>query len=160
MISTLEAPAVLLSLKLFHGETPLDHRTRVLVAPTWTDNRGNGAALNNLMTTKFPASAVIMELTAYMKKMLLKVQVDWSPRSGHVEAGSLANGIHDSFDPALGVNVDPGSISWELLPQALEAGRAAEKEHAFARLSGTIPNRGKRQRKRKPEERLKMTDPW
>ena len=60
VISTLEALAVLISLKLFHGEIPAPHRSRVLVAPTWTDNRGNGAALNKLMTTGFPASAVLM----------------------------------------------------------------------------------------------------
>ena len=51
-------------------------RSRVLVVPTWTDNRGNGAALNRLMT-RFPASAVLMELSSCMKRMAVKVQVEW-----------------------------------------------------------------------------------
>ena len=65
IISTLEALAVLVSLKMFYGEQPESGKKKVTVAPTWTDNRGNGSALNKLMTTKFPASAVLMELSAY-----------------------------------------------------------------------------------------------
>ena len=35
---------------------------------SWTDNRGNGSVLNKTMTTRYPASAVILELAAFMKK--------------------------------------------------------------------------------------------
>ena len=59
-ISTLEALAVLVALKLRYGEEPGCSKERVRIAPTHTDNRGNGAALNKLMTTKFPASALLM----------------------------------------------------------------------------------------------------
>ena len=41
-ISTLEALAVLISLKLFFGDEPKKGRTKVQVVPTWTDNRGTG----------------------------------------------------------------------------------------------------------------------
>ena len=51
----------------------------MLVRTKWTDNRGNGAALNKLMTTRFPASAVLMELASHMKAMALKVQLEWTP---------------------------------------------------------------------------------
>ena len=60
IISTLEALAVLMALKVFCGEVTRQHRTKVLVMPIWTDNRGNGAAL--MMTTRYPARAVLMEL--------------------------------------------------------------------------------------------------
>ena len=69
IISTLEALAVLVALKLRYGEEPGRSKERVRIAPTLTDNRGNGAALNKLMTTKFPASALLMEHTCHMKKM-------------------------------------------------------------------------------------------
>ena len=62
--STLEAPAVLVALKLQYDETPGTHQTKVLIAPSFTDNRGNGAVLNKLMMTKFLAPAVLMELAA------------------------------------------------------------------------------------------------
>ena len=160
IIATLEAPAVLLSLELLQGEIPPTHRTKIMVTPAWTDNRGNGAALNKLMTTSCPASAVLMELAAHMKRMLLKIQIGWSPRTGNNEADALANGVFDGFDVALRVPLDPHLLSWELLPQALETGRAAELEHRSANMNGLLPNRGKRQRKRKLDERLKITDPW
>ena len=38
--------------------------TLVLIVPSITDNRGNGAALNKLMSTRFPSSAVLMELAS------------------------------------------------------------------------------------------------
>ena len=40
VISTLEALAVLICLKAFYGDDPPQHQRRVVVAPTWTDNRG------------------------------------------------------------------------------------------------------------------------
>ena len=49
LISTLEALAVLVSLKLLHGDDP---------GPTFTDNKGNGSALNKLMSTRFPPPAL------------------------------------------------------------------------------------------------------
>ena len=45
VISTLEALAVLLALKVFFGETGREHDAKVQIMPTWTDNRGNGSAL-------------------------------------------------------------------------------------------------------------------
>ena len=160
IISTLEALAVLLSLELFLGEIPPTCRTKILMTPTKTDNRGKGAALNKLMTTCDPASAVLTELAPFMKKILVKVQVEWSVRTGNTEADALANGVHDAFDPSLQCVVDPRRLSWELLPEALEAGNAAECEHSDAKAKGALPNRRKRQMKRKLEDRLRTTDPW
>ena len=73
-------------------------RTRVTIAPTLTDNRENGAALNKLMTTKFPASALLMELSCYMKKMSIRTIVERVPREGNREADRLANGVFDFMD--------------------------------------------------------------
>ena len=107
------------------------------MAPTWTDNRGNGSALNKLMTTKFPektkfpASAVLMELAAFMKRMSIKVVVEWTPRSANQHADKLAN-VHTqkkqhtthptaaTQDSTLanGVPLDLLRIKWDLLPQA------------------------------------------
>ena len=80
-ISTLEALAV-------PGGAE-GRRKKVLVMPTWTDNRGNGAALDKLMTTRYPASAVLVDLASHMKALALKVQVEWTCRSGNKEADEL-----------------------------------------------------------------------
>ena len=48
---------------------PREKHTSVQIVPTITDNRGNGALLNKLMSTKFTASAVLVELASYVRKM-------------------------------------------------------------------------------------------
>ena len=50
----------------------------VEVAPTWTDNRGNGSALNKLMTSRYPACAVLMEMSLLMKTKGLQASVLWA----------------------------------------------------------------------------------
>ena len=71
------------------------------MVPSLTDNRGNGALLNKLMTTKFPASALLMELSTYMKRMNMRMVVEWAPRDCNREADQLANGITTGFGPAV-----------------------------------------------------------
>ena len=67
--------------------------TRVLVVPSSTDNRGNGAALCKLMSTRFPSSAVLMELATYMKGRGMRTIVEWALQEFHKEADQLANGL-------------------------------------------------------------------
>ena len=156
VISTLEALAVPVALKL---ETSGGSRTRVRIAPTLTGNRGNGAALNKLMTTKFPASGLLVELSWYTKKMSVRTVVEWTPREGNREADKLANGTtRRSTWPCGYQSVSP--VSWEILPEALLAGRTAEEHFQTAKVSGRVPDRTTKQRKRKVDERLKATDPW
>ena len=123
VISTLEALAVLIALKLQYGEKPGREKKRVVIAPSLTDNRGNGALLNKLMTTRFPAMALLMEMSCYMKKMSIRASVEWIPREGNREADRLANGIFHGFNPDLRIPVTASSLVWEILPEALDAGK-------------------------------------
>ena len=47
------------------------------------------SALNKPMTTRFPASAVLMELACRMKAMSLNLLMESAPRSGNQEASRL-----------------------------------------------------------------------
>ena len=47
--------------------------------PTWTDNLANGSVLNKLMTPKFPASAVLMDMAAQLKKSVSRHQYSGLP---------------------------------------------------------------------------------
>ena len=138
VISTLEAFAMLVALKLRFGQDPDPDDTRVLIVPSFTDNRGNGAALNKSMSTRFPSSAVLVELASFMKAREMRAVVEWAPR----ECNSAQ------------------TLVWNVLPEALAAGREAEQ--AFRRMKEThgLPNRGQKQRKMRVESRLKVTDPW
>ena len=155
IISTLEALAVVVALKVYYGETPRRNRSSIRIVPTTTDNRGNGAALNKLMTTKYPASAVLMELAAYSKKMGLKASVEWSPREANREADALANGELSQFSPELRIPVDARQLQWTVLREALSHGKEAEDAYQAAKTVGFPVRNQKMRRKTMPEERLK-----
>ena len=152
VISTLEAFAMLVALKLRFGRDPDPDDTRVLIVPSISDNRGNGAALNKLMSTRFPSSAVLMELASFMKARRMRAVVEWASRECNREADLLANGITDQFDPKRPMQVSA--------PEALSAGREAEQAPKRMKETHKLPNRGQKQRKRRVESRLKVTDPW
>ena len=127
--------------------------------PTTTDNQGNGAALNKLMTTRYPASAVVVELAAYFKKMELRASVEWSHREANREANSLVNGDLSLFTPELRIPISHQQLQWSVLTQALAHGREAEEAYRSAKAAGLL-TRNQKRRRRRPEERLRAVDPW
>ena len=134
---------------MYYGEEPKAYR----IVPTTTDNRGNGAVLDKLMTTRYPASAVLMELAAYSKKMGLKASVEWSPLEANREADALAIGDFSLFTPELRIPVSAQLLQWTILHQALDHGRVAEEARRAAKLVGLPERNRKRRRRRRPEER-------
>ena len=156
LISTLEALAVLFSLMLFFHDVHPELRTKVQVAPTWTDNRGNGSALNKLMTSRYPASAVLVEMSALLKQRGLQASVQWAPRT----ANRVGQRVHAGLQTGCECVIDPATVPWILLCRALDEGRQAEQAYQDFRASGGDPLRGRRQRRRRPDERLRMMDPW
>ena len=141
VISALEALAILVALKLRFGDQPETDDTRVLSVPSITDNRDNGAVLNKLMSTRFPSSAVLMELATYMKARGMRTVVEWAPRECDKEADQLANKCTDMFDPAKRMEVSSWKLSWYILPEAWEAGREAERTYQDIQQSSGLPNR-------------------
>ena len=112
------------------------------------------------MTTKFPGCALLMELASFMKRRSMKVVVDWTPREGNIDADRLANGIVDDFSPDLEIKLDSSAIEWEVLPDALRMAREADSECKNLKQEGRLPKRDQRKRKKRPEERLRLRDPW
>ena len=161
IISTLEALALLvaLKLKLKFGQEPDPDEMRVLIVPSITD-RGNGAALNKLMSMRFPSSAVLMELASFMKYRGMRAIVEWAPRECNREADMLTNGDTSLFDPERRIHVAAGTLVWNVLPEALRAGREAEETYKRLKETHGLPNRSAKQRQRAAEHRLKFKDPW
>ena len=112
------------------------------------------------MSTKYPASAVLMELSANTKKMRMKALVDWTPRTANGEADTSANGDDTGFNPARRVHISASSTNLEVLPEALRMGYEADIEGESTKEKGTIPDRSWKQRKRKSEEKPRISDPW
>ena len=90
-----------------------------------------------MMSTKFPAYALLMELATYMRKMSLRTVVEWAPREVNKEADKLAKGNAEECGPSLRIHVSRTTVS----------GRARA-------------NRSWKGKKRKLEECLRVTGPW
>ena len=126
---------------LHHGNEEQGQRSSIKIVPTVTDNRGSGSCLNKLMSMRYPASAIIMEMASFMKKKGIRAKVEWTPREGNREADSLANGNYVGFSAKQRMHLRPGQIQWIVLPQALEYGRQAEDIFSSAKKSGQHPQR-------------------
>ena len=151
IISTLEALAVLMALKVFYGESPRQRRTKVLVMPTWTDNQGNGAALNKLMTTSTHGNAIMYEGV-----------VSESPGgmdSLHRQPGGRRSGQR-SNEQILGELASGCQTGESGVPDALRLGREAKEMYMNAKRQGSLPNRCIRQKRKRADERMRITDPW
>ena len=132
-----------------------------MLVPSITDNRSNGSLLNKLMTNRYPLSALLMEFSEQLRHTGIRPEVRWAPRETNAEADRLANGDSASFSQSLRVRVLPLQPPWYVLNEALEMGAQAEeqkKEHRAQQGPGDFHQR--RGRKRKPEEKLRIVDPW
>ena len=159
-MSTLEALVVLIGLKLFHGDEARGNHTQIQMIPSFTDNRGNGSALNKLMTNRRGCHGVGPLLKEVMS---VKAIVEWAPRTANHEADELANGITTRFDPAKRIVFKASELQllWDILPEVLSRGREMERESQRARaLPGGLPDRTRKQRKRKLEDKMRARDPW
>ena len=148
IIATLEASAMLLAIRAF---LPNTQRTKLVVIPSYTNNRGNGALLNKLMTSKYPLSALLMEFNEQLRRSGVRPHVRWAPREANREPDRLANGGCIRIRPS-------ASSAGVLLDDALELGETAENEKKrYREEAGTMRQaKGKR---RKQEDRLRLKDP-
>ena len=87
------------------------------------------------MSTKFPSSALLMELSSFLKKRKIKALVS------NREGDALANGHTNGFNPEVEMVVDGTKLRWCVLPDALEAGRQAKNVYRDAKEHGRLPRR-------------------
>ena len=102
------------------GDFPGGGRTWIhVVVSTWTDNSGNGSALNKLKSTRCPSSVVLMELSCFLKRMSAKAMV-----AAHGELRGGRTGEWRRTERPLGsIRRDLASLHREIWPTALDMGR-------------------------------------
>ena len=128
-----------------------------------TDNRGNSYLLDNMITTKYPLVVILMELAHQMRRRMLTLRAHWFPRDQNEEADALTNFDYRHFDPAKRVEVDLAKLEFGVLNELFSCGEEyigqLEVERAAARKRAQR-TKGNPERKLRPEERLKVTQPW
>jgi hypothetical protein len=120
-----------------------------------TDNRGNSFAVSRLLTTKYPLSAVLMQLADVCATRGLALHLWWVPRGQNTEADDLSNEIFRNFDPARRVDADLSKLDLPVLHELLDYG-----EGLFEGLAEK-PTRGRPTAARNSARgRLAALDPW
>ena len=113
------------------------HRIRVLVAPTWTDRQRQRSCAQQTYDDPIPS-----QRSPHGARSLHEEDVDEGPGRVVDSTRKCESGCPGEWRPSC---VRPcavsGSLTWDILPQALEAGRAADLAHHDAKQQGSIPDK-------------------
>ena len=119
--------------------------------------------LDRMITTKYPLVVVLMEMAHQMRRRRLVLRAHTLPRDQNEEADALTNYDFRHFDPAKRIEVDLSKLKFGVLNELFAAGEdymsQLEVERTAAKKRAERA-KGKPERKLRPEERLKNTDPW
>ena len=116
IIAALELLASLVTVKLWMPTTE-----GATDAVCWikgkTDNQSNTYAISRWMSTKFPLTVFIMELSESLRCGRCCLTLDWIPREANQMADDLTNEKFDSFNQEDRVRWDPKLQSWHVLDE-------------------------------------------
>ena len=112
VIAALELLATLVAVKLWAGRTNggLKLRTKA-----FTDNKGNAFAIAKGMSTKFPLTILLMELSEEMRTRDLEMDLEWIRRDENTIADDLSNGRCEAFSPEKRETFRGESEDWKVL---------------------------------------------
>ena len=122
VIAALELLATLLALILFTQDQP-PQSSGMMFGSGLTDNKGNSFVLVKMLSTKFPLTILLIELSEQLRKRGLELHLEWTPRNNNQEADDLTNENFSKFSEALRIQVEPPSIPWIVLPELMESGQ-------------------------------------
>ena len=86
-----------------------------------TDNRGNSFAVTEMMSTKWPLTVLIVELSEELRALGLELFLTWVPQGNNEEADRLSNMDTTGFSPGRRVDVGPDTLSWKVLDNLMPA---------------------------------------
>ena len=100
-----------------------------------TDNQTNTYAVAKLMSTKFPSTVLLMELSEQLRSSCLELHLSWIPRDSDVPADDLTNSIFTKFDATKRVNLVGSLIPFLILPDLMK-----DSQRLFEQITETKAN--------------------
>ena len=88
-----------------------------VVISGFTDNAGNEAVLNRLMTSKFPLVVILTELAEQFQQGEFDMTLTCVPRGQNELADALTNGDFGNFRKENRMEVDVRSLGFKILPE-------------------------------------------
>jgi len=93
-----------------------------------TDNLGNTFAVSKWMSTKFPFTVFVMELSETLRRGNCLLSLDWVRRDNNELADDLTNLVFDKFEMKSRVRWKPEAQEWHVLNQFLEHSKGFHNE--------------------------------
>ena len=119
MIAALEFLATVVALKFWMDEDGCEAQ---VYAEAFTDNRGNRFILRKSLSTKFPLTLLVIEVSEMMRKKNAMVDLLWIKRDLNQDADDLTNEEFGNFSEENRVYLKDGKIQWEVMDDLLSSG--------------------------------------
>jgi hypothetical protein len=155
VIAALELLGTIMAVMLFSNKWPANssgwtHGTGL------TDNRGNSFAVQKMLSTKFPLTVLLIELSEQLRACSIELHLQWVRREENQEADDLTNENFTKFSEQNRITVPIADLKWAVLPRLMSSGQSLyEKivDMKKSRNSARFCSQGKA-RKRKRENLL------
>jgi hypothetical protein len=118
VIAALELLGTLLGVILFSDRWQKGSKG-CMIGQAITDNKGNSFIVAKQMSTKYPITLLLMELTEWLRELDVALDLKWVPRDQNTEADALSNMDLKDFNEELRMQISPKEIQWKILDELL-----------------------------------------
>eukprot|EP00435_Cladocopium_sp_Y103_P039700 s436_g10.t1 len=153
VIAALELLATLIAARLWARDMPKGGRGRCWIR-AGTDNLSNSYAVSRWMSTKFPLTILIMELSETLRTRNCELNLEWIPRDKNQLADDLTNQKYDQFPKERRVQFVGGDTRWLVLSNLMHKANEFHEELAKERKRKAPEPAGKSRKKQR------IIDPW
>ena len=144
--------ATLIAVRLWAKGLPLGGKGTCWVKGS-TDNLSNAYAVSKWMSTKFPLTILIMELSETLRTRDCELNLQWVPRDLNQLADDLTNQKFDSFPLDKRIQFVGGDTKWLVLDRLMHKAQEFHEELAREKKqssSNPKPKRANKKRKMEP----------
>ena len=127
--------------------------------PAITDNLGNTHTVQSFLTSKFPLSLLVMELSCQLGMHRLELDLSWAPRDQNEEADALTNEDFEGFSANNRIEVDVEKLPFIVLGRLLDRAMELDGSIKLARSSKEAKEDQERSKK-KQRSNMRWEQPW
>ena len=152
VIAALEMLATLIAVRLWAKGLPVGGKGKCWVKGS-TDNLSNAYAVSKWMSTKYPLTILIMELSETLRTRDCELNLQWVPRDLNQLADDLTNQKFDSFPSVKRVQFVGGDKKWLVLDSLMHKAQEFHEELAREKkrkISNPKPKGANTKRKMEP----------
>eukprot|EP00438_Fugacium_kawagutii_P003547 Skav202733 [mRNA] locus=scaffold1326:199520:202634:- [translate_table: standard] len=154
VIASLELLAITVAVMVFAPESLWQGSAGRLCLTAFTDNQSNSYVLDKYMTTAFPLSVVLMELSVQLRLYGLELNLQWIPREQNCQADALTNLEFQEFSEQRRIPVSLENLKFRVLDKLINSAAAVDQEVALKKVSK------EKHTHKTLAEKMRLTQPW